>query len=104
MELRADIREISIIRGFPDFKLAGMPIENPKSRNQTAAAGVLNLSKPSGMTSRRVVDLVQRLVRPAKAGHAGTLDPLASGVLVVCVGSATRLIDYVQRMPKRYTG
>jgi tRNA pseudouridine55 synthase len=41
-------------------------------------------------------------VKPAKAGHAGTLDPLATGVLVVCVGQATRLIDYVQRMRKRY--
>ena len=47
---------------------------------------------------------MQGVVRPAKAGHAGTLDPLASGVLVVCVGAATRLIEYVQRMPKRYTG
>ncbi len=66
--------------------------------------GLLNINKPSGMTSRRVVDVVQRLVRPAKAGHAGTLDPLASGVVVVCLGAATRLIEYVQRMPKRYTG
>ena len=47
---------------------------------------------------------MQRLVRPAKVGHAGTLDPLAGGVLVVCVGAATRLIEYVQRMPKSYTG
>jgi tRNA pseudouridine55 synthase len=67
-------------------------------------AGLLNLHKPTGVTSRQVVDQVDRLVRPAKAGHAGTLDPLASGVLVVCVGAATRLIDYVQRMPKRYIG
>lgn len=66
--------------------------------------GLLNVNKPGGITSRRVVDIVQRLVRPAKAGHAGTLDPLASGVLVVCVGAGTRLIEYVQRMPKRYTG
>ncbi len=66
--------------------------------------GLLNLNKSSGMTSRRAVDIVQRLVRPAKAGHAGTLDPLASGVLVVCVGAATRLIEYVQQMPKHYTG
>lgn len=56
------------------------------------------------MTSRRAVDCVKRLVRPAKVGHAGTLDPLASGVLVVCVGAATRLIAYVQAMPKRYIG
>ena len=56
------------------------------------------------MTSRRAVDLVLGAVRPAKVGHAGTLDPLATGVLVVCVGAATRLIEYVQRMPKGYTG
>lgn len=66
--------------------------------------GLLNLNKPAGITSRKAVDHVQRLVRPAKAGHAGTLDPLARGVLVVCVGAATRLIEYVQRMPKHYTG
>lgn len=66
--------------------------------------GLLNLKKPSGMTSRDVVNIVQRLVRPLKVGHAGTLDPLATGVLVVCVGTATRLIEYVQRMPKTYVG
>jgi tRNA pseudouridine55 synthase len=64
----------------------------------------LNLNKPAGMTSRQVVDIVQRLVRPLKAGHAGTLDPLATGVLVICVGKATRLIQYLQQMPKGYTG
>jgi tRNA pseudouridine55 synthase len=64
--------------------------------------GILNVNKPSGCSSRDVVDRVERLVRPAKAGHAGTLDPLATGVLVICVGQATRLIEYVQRMPKRY--
>ncbi|MBC7852621.1 MAG: tRNA pseudouridine(55) synthase TruB [Pirellulaceae bacterium] len=64
--------------------------------------GLLNLCKPSGVTSRDVVNRVQRLVKPHKVGHAGTLDPLASGVLVVCLGPATRLIEYVQRMPKRY--
>ena len=65
---------------------------------------LLNLNKRPGMTSRDVVDRVQRIVRPAKAGHAGTLDPLASGVLVCCLGEATRLIEYVQRMKKRYRG
>jgi tRNA pseudouridine55 synthase len=67
-------------------------------------SGILNINKPTGMTSRGAVDMIERLVRPAKAGHAGTLDPLATGVLVVCVGSATRLIEYVQRMPKSYVG
>jgi tRNA pseudouridine55 synthase len=64
--------------------------------------GILSLNKPPGMSSRQAVDLVKRLVRPAKVGHAGTLDPLATGVLVVCIGKATRLIEFVQQMPKRY--
>jgi tRNA pseudouridine55 synthase len=66
--------------------------------------GILNLHKPAGVTSRDVVNRVQRLVRPHKVGHAGTLDPLATGVLVVCIGPATRLVEYIQRMPKHYTG
>lgn len=64
--------------------------------------GLLNLDKPVGWTSRDVVNRVQNLVRPAKAGHAGTLDPLATGVLVVCIGQATRLISHVQQQPKTY--
>ena len=64
--------------------------------------GVLNINKPGNWTSRDVVNRVQRFVRPAKAGHAGTLDPLATGVLVVCVGPATRLISHVQQLPKEY--
>jgi tRNA pseudouridine55 synthase len=73
---------------------------NPSSL--VSISGLLNVDKPPGVTSRDAVDLVQRLARPAKVGHAGTLDPLATGVLVICVGAATRLIEYVQRMPKRY--
>ncbi len=66
--------------------------------------GLLNINKPAGVTSRDVVNRVQRVVRPAKIGHAGTLDPLATGVLVLCIGKATRLIPYVQQMRKRYRG
>ena len=79
------------------------PISSSQALRTTPPCGLLSLSKPSGMTSRQAVDVVQRLARPVKAGHAGTLDPLATGVLVVCVGGATHLIEYVQRMPKRYT-
>jgi tRNA pseudouridine55 synthase len=70
--------------------------------NFEPTSGILNINKPPGMSSRQAVDLVKRLVRPAKVGHAGTLDPLATGVLVVCIGKATRLIEFVQQMPKRY--
>jgi tRNA pseudouridine55 synthase len=66
--------------------------------------GVLAVDKPGGFTSRQIVDKVAKIVRPAKAGHAGTLDPLATGVLVIAVGSATRLISYVQQGRKRYVG
>jgi len=65
-------------------------------------SALLNVNKPSGITSRDAVNRVQRLVRPAKVGHAGTLDPLAAGVLVIAIGSATRLIEFVQQLPKRY--
>lgn len=54
------------------------------------------------MTSRDVVDVVQRLSGTRRCGHAGTLDPLATGVLLVAVGSATRLVEYLQRLPKTY--
>ena len=64
--------------------------------------GFLNVNKPVGMTSRRVVTIAQRRLKPAKVGHAGTLDPLASGVLLIAVGSATRLIQDAQHLPKSY--
>ena len=65
--------------------------------------GLLVLDKPAGVTSRDVVNVVQRwLPRRTKVGHAGTLDPLATGVLVVCVGSVTRLVESIHEMPKTY--
>jgi tRNA pseudouridine55 synthase len=64
--------------------------------------GLINLNKPVGITSRAAVDRVKRLVGRAKIGHTGTLDPLASGVLVICIGPATRLAEFVQRQTKQY--
>ena len=65
--------------------------------------GLLVIDKPAGMTSRAVVDQVQLwFPRGVKIGHTGTLDPLATGVLVLCVGRATRLADYVQEGEKTY--
>lgn len=65
--------------------------------------GVIPVEKPIGVTSRRVVDVVGRALSMRAVGHAGTLDPLASGVVVVCVGSATKLVDYIHQLPKHYT-
>lgn len=64
--------------------------------------GLLNIDKPAGMTSRDVVNRIQPMVEPDKCGHAGTLDPLATGVLLVTVGQATRLEEFLHRLPKRY--
>lgn len=66
--------------------------------------GLLVLDKPGGLTSRDAVNRAQRwFPRGTKLGHTGTLDPLATGVLVLCVGAATRLAEYVQRMEKEYS-
>jgi len=65
--------------------------------------GLLNVNKPPGPTSHDIVARVRRLVgRKVKVGHAGTLDPAADGVLVICLGPATKLADYVQALPKQY--
>jgi tRNA pseudouridine55 synthase len=65
--------------------------------------GLLVIDKPAGLTSRAVVDRVLRwFPRRTRIGHTGTLDPLATGVLVLCLGAATRLAEYVQLMRKTY--
>jgi len=66
--------------------------------------GILNIAKPPGCTSRDIVNRIERRIQPTKVGHAGTLDPLATGVLVCPVGQGTRLIEYIQRYPKTYEG
>lgn len=65
--------------------------------------GLLVIDKPGGMTSRDAVNRVQGwFPRGTRIGHTGTLDPLATGVLVLCLGQATRLTEYVHRMEKTY--
>lgn len=65
--------------------------------------GFLIVDKPGGITSRAAVNRIQRqLPRGTKIGHTGTLDPLATGVLVLCIGTATKLADRVQALGKSY--
>lgn len=64
--------------------------------------GVLIIDKPQGLTSFDVVRQVRRLCKVRRVGHAGTLDPLATGVLPVAVGSATRLVEYMMADDKTY--
>jgi tRNA pseudouridine55 synthase len=68
----------------------------------TTRGGILNVDKPLGWTSHDVVGLVRRLTGQRQVGHAGTLDPLATGVLLVTVGAATRLSDYLMHGRKCY--
>jgi tRNA pseudouridine55 synthase len=67
-----------------------------------AADGVLVLDKPEGPTSHDMVDLVRRVLRTRRVGHTGTLDPMATGVLPVCVGQATRLAQFLAESDKAY--
>jgi tRNA pseudouridine55 synthase len=65
-------------------------------------SGIFNIDKPAGRTSFQVVSLVRRLSGVRRVGHAGTLDPSATGVLVVCLGQATRLVEYMMEATKVY--
>ena len=67
-----------------------------------AVSGILNIDKPKGMTSHDVVNQVRRLAHERRVGHAGTLDPMATGVLIVCLGKATRLVEYLADSDKSY--
>ncbi len=64
--------------------------------------GILVIDKPPGLSSARVVSIVKRLLRAQKVGHAGTLDPFATGVLIVCVNQATRLARFWLNSAKTY--
>lgn len=64
--------------------------------------GVIILDKPSGITSFRAVERIRRVFRGRKCGHAGTLDPIATGVLPICVGKATKIAGYLAALDKEY--
>jgi len=73
-----------------------------ENENKNLISGVIVIDKPIGMTSHDVVQLVRKGTNIRRAGHTGTLDPRASGVLVVLVGPAVRLSEYVSASDKRY--
>ena len=64
--------------------------------------GILLVNKPSGITSRDVVNKVGKILGTKKIGHTGTLDPMATGVLVLCIGSATKLVEILTSTNKEY--
>lgn len=64
--------------------------------------GIIVINKPKGITSREVVNKVCKLLNTKKVGHTGTLDPIATGVLVLCVGKATKLVETLTSNDKEY--
>ena len=70
---------------------------------ESRTTGLMVVDKPTGMTSHDVVERLRRSLRE-RIGHAGTLDPQATGVLLLCIGSATRLARFLQRHDKVYEG
>ena len=71
-------------------------------RGESGLCGVLAIDKPQGITSHDVVNVVRRLTGEKRVGHAGTLDPMATGLMLVCVGAATRLSAYLTGHDKSY--
>ena len=71
---------------------------------QSDPAGILLVDKPQGITSHDVVDKMRRVFRMKKIGHAGTLDPMATGLLLILVGKATKASQYLMSLDKEYTG
>jgi tRNA pseudouridine55 synthase len=81
------------------------PAEPSRHHRERPAAhhhGILPLNKGAGITSFQAVREVRRILGERRVGHAGTLDPAATGLLPICVGQATRLVDYLHQQPKRY--
>lgn len=79
--------------------------DNPASRTPNApeaASGVLLIDKPAGITSHDVVDRVRKLYRTRRVGHTGTLDPIASGLMLVLIGRATKIAPYITVLSKQY--
>lgn len=88
------------VQDFPE--IPSLPLDDTTD-TLNGMFGFLNIHKPVGPTSHDIVAQLRRMLpRKTKVGHAGTLDPFAEGVLVVGVGAATRLADYVQGQSKRY--
>ena len=80
--------------------MPGLTLDNPRS--QEPVLGLLNINKPCGWTSHDVVAQIRKLAGLRRVGHTGTLDPLATGVLVICLGKATRVAEYLTDQPKTY--
>ena len=73
-----------------------------KTKNCRGLNGILLLDKPAGYTSNQALQKVKRLYRACKAGHTGSLDPIATGLLPLCFGEATKVSQFMLDSDKRY--
>ena len=78
-----------------------MPSEQQETRDEVPS-GLLVIDKPVGIASTRLLYRMRRITGIRKSGHAGTLDPRASGVLILCLGRATKLVESIMELPKVY--
>ncbi|GJW90811.1 putative LRR receptor-like serine/threonine-protein kinase-like protein isoform X1 [Tanacetum coccineum] len=97
------------LKKVPDDVDSGMPFVSGRScglppKWDGPNGAVLLVNKPKGWTSFTVCGKLRRLVNVKKVGHAGTLDPMATGLLIVCIGKATKVVDRFQGMVKGYSG
>jgi tRNA pseudouridine55 synthase len=74
----------------------------PQPHPDSAPSGILLVDKPGGVTSHDVVARARRALNTRKIGHAGTLDPMATGLLILGVGPATRLLTFIVGLDKTY--
>jgi len=100
---RVSTMQCSAARGREPW-MVPMGTKLPSQTEEWQRGVVLLVDKPSGWTSFDVCARVRRLVRVKKVGHAGTLDPMATGLLIICVGKATKRVESYQAMEKEYTG
>ncbi|KAG5527156.1 hypothetical protein RHGRI_028164 [Rhododendron griersonianum] len=91
--------EVANAEPFVSARSTGLP-----SKWDSPTGNVVLVNKPKGWTSFTVCGKLRRLVNVKKVGHAGTLDPMATGLLIVCVGKATKVVDRYQGMIKGYSG
>ncbi|KAL2240571.1 UNVERIFIED_CONTAM: tRNA pseudouridine synthase B [Sesamum indicum] len=91
--------DVAAVEPFLSTRSVGLP-----PRWDGPSGTVVLVNKPKGWTSFTVCGKLRRLVKVKKVGHAGTLDPMATGLLIVCVGKATKLVDRYQGMIKGYSG
>ncbi|WP_104163295.1 tRNA pseudouridine(55) synthase TruB [Cryobacterium sp. N22] len=87
---------------MPDPSQEGFPVNAPRRTPGSTTSGLVLIDKPQGWTSHDAVARTRRLANTRKVGHAGTLDPMATGLLILGINSSTRLLTYVVGLDKEY--